>query len=63
MKSLISPNLINDLKVGKILGKCIFRFSDKPKLREAFILTSFSNPCLVKCSLFIINSTAFLNKM
>lgn len=37
-----------------LAGKDDFKFSDKPKLSEAFIPTSVSNPSLVKCFFLLI---------
>lgn len=51
------------LSIGIILGKDIFNSSVNPLFREYFILKILCIPSFVKCSLFLISSTANLNKV
>jgi len=48
------------LSAGDILTKAVFKCSDKPKFKLAFIDTILFKPCKVKCSLFLIIINAFL---
>lgn len=54
--------VISSIFIGIVLAYAFFKSLDKPKLREALILTVFCMPCKVLCSLFNISKTICLDK-
>jgi len=59
--SPIFLSLITGLSTGFIFKKDVFNLSDKPLFIEALIAKICLNPSKVKCSLFLIISTARLH--
>lgn len=51
------------LYIGIISGKTNYNSSDKPESIEAFKERIILSPCLVKCSLFLINTIACLKSI